>query len=88
MMDWTGFFVGSITTLMIYAFYSLGKESDEEELESAEEVNGEDIEVHDFQARHVTLSCQTCRKLKRHKEIEPNLYQCVKCKRHVDLRAS
>lgn len=36
--------------------------------------------------RYVTLSCQTCRKLKRHKEIETDLYQCVTCKRQVDLR--
>ena len=86
MMDWTGFFVGSITTMMIYAFYTMGKESEEDELE-VEAAEGE-VEVPDFQARHVTMSCQTCRKLKRHKEIEPNLYQCVKCKRHVDLRAS
>lgn len=86
MMDWTGFFIGGITTMMIYTFYTIGKESEEEELE-VEAADGE-VEVHDFQARHVTLSCQTCRKLKRHKEIEPNLYQCVKCKRHVDLRAS
>ncbi|ECD6517445.1 hypothetical protein E2329_23585, partial [Salmonella enterica subsp. enterica] len=78
MMDWTGFFVGSITTMMIYAFYTMGKESEEDELE-VEAAEGE-VEVHGFQARHVTMSCQTCRKLKHHKEIEPNLYQCVKCK--------
>ena len=73
--------------MMIYTFYTIGKESDEEE-ELEVEAADDDVEVHDFQARHVTMSCQTCRKLKRHKEIEPNLYQCVKCKRHVDLRAS
>ncbi|MEH7484833.1 hypothetical protein V7157_27945 [Neobacillus drentensis] len=37
-------------------------------------------------ARHVILSCQTCRKLKKHREIKQNLYQCIKCRRHVDLR--
>jgi acetyl-CoA carboxylase beta subunit len=36
--------------------------------------------------RHIELSCQTCRKLKRHKEVELNLFVCTKCKRHIDLR--
>lgn len=38
------------------------------------------------EGRHVELSCQTCRKLKRHREVEPNLFVCTKCRRHIDLR--
>lgn len=75
MMDWQGFAIGVMTTLFAYALFS-SNEQDEEEME-VEETN-EEVEVHDFQARHVTLSCQTCRKLKRHKEVEPNLFSMCK----------
>jgi acetyl-CoA carboxylase beta subunit len=44
--------------------------------------------IHDHSGRKVVLSCQSCRKLKNHIEIEPNLFQCVKCKRQVDIRVS
>jgi acetyl-CoA carboxylase beta subunit len=69
---------------LAYALYSVGMDSEEE----FEEVPESSVIVNDFSGRHVTLSCQSCRKLKRHKEVEPNLFQCTKCKRHVDLRAS
>lgn len=36
--------------------------------------------------RLVTLSCQTCRKLKRHREIKVDLFECTRCKRSIDLR--
>lgn len=36
--------------------------------------------------RLVTLSCQSCRKLKHHREIQENLFVCTKCRRHIDLR--
>jgi acetyl-CoA carboxylase beta subunit len=86
-MSWHSFIVGVVSTLFAYALFSSGNEEEEHDPELTE--NDEDgIEVHDFQSRHVTLSCQSCRKLKKHKEIKPNLFQCVKCKRHVDLRAS
>lgn len=83
-MIWTSFLTGSLVTAFAFALF---KSEDEPETELIEE-EGNDILVNDFNTRHVTLSCQTCRKLKRHKEIEPNLYQCAKCKRHVDLRVS
>jgi hypothetical protein len=43
-------------------------------------------EIYEFNMPHNTMFCQTCRKLKKHKEVKLNLYQCVKCKRNVDLR--
>jgi acetyl-CoA carboxylase beta subunit len=84
-MDWDGFVSGVVFSLFVYALFS-SKEDDVDEEDVI--LEHDDVEIHDFQSRHVTLSCQTCRKLKRHKEVEPNLFQCVKCKRHVDLRAS
>jgi acetyl-CoA carboxylase beta subunit len=83
-MSWGSFITGAITALFMYALFT----SDKEYVEEIEEVDGEEIEINDFHTRHVTISCQTCRKLKRHKEVKPNLFQCVKCKRHTDLRAS
>jgi acetyl-CoA carboxylase beta subunit len=82
-MSWVSFITGGLTVIMAYAFFSAGAEDDEEL--AAEE---SDLVVTDFTGRFVTLSCQTCRKLKRHKEVEPNLFQCTKCKRHIDTRAS
>ncbi|MCM3411444.1 hypothetical protein [Metabacillus litoralis] len=82
-MEWVSFTSGVIATLFTYALLTSQNDTDIEEDDLDEEVEGED-----FSVRHVILSCQTCRKLKRHKEIEHNMFQCVKCKRHVDLRVS
>jgi acetyl-CoA carboxylase beta subunit len=80
-MDWVSIGIGMIGTMFAFALMNNDREEDlEEEMEDG-------LKINDGSAgRHVTLSCQTCRKLKRHKEIEPDLYQCTKCKRHVDLR--
>ncbi len=82
-MDWNSFITGIIGTLFAYALFLNDNNEEEDEFE-----NDDEIEVNDFANRHVVMSCQTCRKLKRHKEIESNLFQCTKCKRHVDLRVS
>ncbi|PKG22740.1 hypothetical protein [Niallia nealsonii] len=84
-MEWHSFFIGLLSASFAYALFS---QNEDEEPIIEKDQNDDDIEINDFTARHVTLSCQTCRKLKRHKEIEPNLFQCVKCKRHVDIRVS
>lgn len=82
-MNWDDFFMGAVMTVFTYVLFTHKQDVD---------IDGdnieEDMEVHDFQSRHVTLSCQTCRKLKKHKEVEPGIFQCVKCKRHVDIRVS
>lgn len=83
-MSWVSFITGGLTVILAYAFYSVGTGYDEDEID----VEESSVVVNDFNGRFVTLSCQTCRKLKRHKEIEPNLFQCMKCKRHIDIRAS
>ncbi|KMY49583.1 hypothetical protein [Peribacillus loiseleuriae] len=84
-MEWISFLTGAMGTAFAFALFS---NNDDAEIETEFETDDSELEVNDFSVRHVTLSCQTCRKLKRHKEIEANLYQCTKCKRHVDLRAS
>lgn len=72
--------------IMAYALFSIANSDEiDEGLQDNEE---EGIEVHDFQSRHDTLSCLICRKIKRYKENRPNLIQCVKCKRHDDIRVS
>ncbi|WP_419954759.1 hypothetical protein ACN6MT_03090 [Neobacillus niacini] len=83
-MSWISYITGGMTVILAYAFYVVGMDDEEEELLSEEN----NVGLNDFSGRHVTLSCQTCRKLKRHKEVEPNLFQCTKCKRHVDIRVS
>jgi acetyl-CoA carboxylase beta subunit len=81
-MSWISFITGGMAVLMAYALFSVGAE-DDEEFEGAES----DLVINEGSGRHVTLSCQTCRKLKRHREIRPNIFQCTKCKRHVDISA-
>lgn len=83
-MSWISYITGGLTVILAYAFYAVGMDDEDEEL-TVEEHN---VMVNDFSGRYVTLSCQTCRKLKRHKEVEPSLFQCTKCKRHVDIRVS
>jgi hypothetical protein len=84
-MSWISFISGGMTVILAYAFYSVGSEGSDELV--AEDATGSDLVVNDFTGRFVTLSCQTCRKLKRHREIRPNVFQCTKCKRHIDISA-
>jgi hypothetical protein len=82
-MNWVSFFSGIITVFITYSLFSCILEDETEEIPIGDEAG---VLVKDFSGRYVTLSCQTCRKLKKHRELETNLYQCTKCKRHVDLR--
>jgi hypothetical protein len=82
-MNWVSFFSGTLTVLIAYALFSSLLEEEPEEILGDGEAA---LILNDFSGRFVTLSCQTCRKLKKHREVETNLYQCTKCKRHVDLR--
>jgi acetyl-CoA carboxylase beta subunit len=81
-LSWSSFIIGGISVLFTYLLFTSDRE-DEEDINNEE---NEEVEINDFSGKNVTLSCQTCRKLKKHKEVKPNLYQCVRCKRHVDLR--
>lgn len=84
-MDWVSFGTGVFSTIFLFAIWPDDREPEEVESEVDQ---SDEMEINDFSVRHVTLSCQTCRKLKRHKEVQPNLFQCVKCKRHVDIRTA
>jgi len=81
-MNWVSFFSGVTTVLITYALFSRVVEEEPEEIQ----VDEAGVVVNGLSGRYVTFSCQTCRKLKKHQEVETNLYQCTKCKRHVDLR--
>lgn len=78
-MEWISFATGAIITAIAYTVFIYEKE---EEIEHDEE----GITVHTTSGRLVEISCQTCRKLKRHREVERDLYECTKCKRQLDLR--
>jgi uncharacterized paraquat-inducible protein A len=84
MMQWGSFITGGITILFTYLLFTTSKEEVEPEEDFTEE--DEEIIVNDFSARHVKTYCQTCRKIKSHKEIKKDLYQCSRCKRQIDLR--
>jgi acetyl-CoA carboxylase beta subunit len=84
-MNWVSFITGGMTVIFAIALFTSGPEVDMEE-ESIELTSESDLAINGQYGRHVTLSCQTCRKLKRHKEIQTNIFQCSKCKRHVDMR--
>ena len=82
-MNWVSFSMGIITVISMYALFSSVMQEETDEFAIDDEAG---VMVNDLSGRYVTLSCQTCRKLKKHREVETNLYQCTKCKRHVDLR--
>ncbi|CEG28059.1 hypothetical protein [Bacillus sp. B-jedd] len=81
-MSWISFMSGVLVTIFAYNLFTYNIEED------GEEVFENEIEINGFSGRLVTLSCQTCRKLKKHRELQPSLYQCTRCNRYVDLRAS
>lgn len=74
--------IGGLTVLVVHAMLSESLQQDEPKTESEER----SFPINDGSGRYVTLSCQTCRKLKRHRELETNLFECVKCKRLTDIR--
>lgn len=92
LLDYRDFIIGALSVMMAYAFFKDNPlwESDEteiDELEEGTEILDYTIEDHDTKkGRIVPLSCQTCRKLTKHREIAMDLYRCSKCKRKVDLR--
>jgi hypothetical protein len=79
-MSWVSFITGGLSVILAYAFFSAG---DDEEVEILEPGNG--LVVNGVSKRFFQISCQTCRKLKNHREIEPNVYECTRCKRVTDL---
>lgn len=83
-MDWVSFGSGCIVAALFLVLFSQGREDYELELDEGD--YDDDVDIHDFRGRTVVMGCITCRKKKKHREVEPNLYQCVKCKRPVDLR--
>lgn len=76
------FLTGVICTIFAYAIFKSS-----EELNEMEPII-EEVPVNDFKNKYVTMSCQSCRKLKRHKVIGESQYECSRCKRIVDLRVS
>lgn len=90
-IDYKDFIVGAMSVVIAYAFFKDNPlwdvELEEDELEEGTEILDYTIDDHDAKkGRIVPMACQTCRKLKKHREVERDLYQCVKCKRHIDLR--
>jgi acetyl-CoA carboxylase beta subunit len=76
------YILGILTVVIAYAFYDAGRE---EEVDTEEESN---LVVNDFSRKLYQMSCQTCRKIKNHREVEAKVYECTRCKRRTDLTAS
>lgn len=72
-MSWISFATGCVTVLLAYAMFSQQHLEEEEETELV--INGSG-KLREF-------SCQTCRKLKNHREVEPGVFECVKCHRRI-----
>lgn len=80
-IDWVDFGSGFIVASLFFAIISSNRADYDFELD------GDDYRG-DFSGRRKEISCQTCRKLKAHIEIEKDLWICTKCKRPLDLRIS
>jgi hypothetical protein len=85
-MSWHDFILGGMTVILAYVFYSIGKEGEELEGEIFEPPTG--LVVNGVSKHLHQLSCQTCRKIKNHREIEPRVFECTKCKRRTNLKVS
>ena len=86
MLDYVDFLSGVMTAVIAYAMFTSDIQPKEDDLIENDDEGILNYKNDDEFGRTVILSCQTCRKQKTHREIEHNLYQCTKCKRHVDLR--
>jgi acetyl-CoA carboxylase beta subunit len=73
--------IAGMTVIMAYVFFTI-----DEDQQSVVDIKNESVKK--FSGRTTIISCTTCRKQKRHREIETNLWECTKCKRQIDLRAS
>jgi hypothetical protein len=73
----------TLTCLLSYSFIKQGLE-DEEEITEAEHPPT-DINDYQLSSKLKEISCQTCRKLKKHREVTLNVWECTKCKRRINL---
>lgn len=80
LMNYVDFISGALCAAFAYAMFTSDTEQEDDEFEE------DKMEDEEGSGRLFTMSCQGCRKLKKHKEIKHNLYQCTKCKKVVDLR--
>jgi hypothetical protein len=79
MSSTVAFITGVMFVLLVYALFSMANlESDELVFEGEENGIG-------LSNRKYELSCQTCRKLKAHIEVEPRVFECCKCHRRTYL---
>lgn len=81
MSNFVIYITGFMSACIAYALFMDGVD---EEPEEVVEENG--LTVHTHLGRLMEIYCQTCRKLKRHRELEEYLFECTKCKRRIDLR--
>lgn len=61
-MECVSFLTGAMSAAFAFALFS---NNEEDEIESDFENDDSELEINDFSVRHVTLSCQTCSKLKK-----------------------
>jgi len=81
-MEFTSFVSGVLSAALAYAVFTSKKDP-----ELAEGLDDDlDHDHEDTIGRSVIMMCTTCRKQKRHREIERDFYECTRCKRQIDLR--
>lgn len=84
MIHWKDFIIGGMSFLFAYALLT----SDQEDIkdEGMDEQPENDVVING--RRFHQMSCQTCRKIKNHREVDPRIFECVKCHRRTNLTAS
>lgn len=87
-MNWTDFLLGGMSVLLAQAVISIGLETEEITEDMSPAPEPDNVVVNDFSRKRVVLYCEDCRKKQYHKIVQPNLYQCNRCKRTTDLRVS
>lgn len=81
-MDLISFGTGALSVLLAYAIFSATTE-DQDEMQPETE---SEILINGVSKRLIEMSCQTCRKLKNHREIESGVFECTKCHRRIYTR--
>jgi ribonuclease PH len=82
MIHWRDFIIGAVSIMIAYGVFTYDPE------EEIEEEAEQDANVVINGRKYYQMSCQTCRKIKNFREVEPRIFECTKCHRTVNLKAS
>jgi hypothetical protein len=87
-INWTDFIIGGVSAMFLFALFTADNDREEEEFDQGNTNNTNNVVVTDFSRKLHQISCQTCRKMKNHREVAPRIFECTRCHRRTDLSST